>query len=205
MEIDPLGRAQLIRNGLDPGRLRTPGAAGSRPDFLLGPLREAADLPLIARFGTGTAVLGLRLVVPDGAAYSRALAEDEAARRLFGSALAENGNLILGAGAASALRAGSVDSRLMVGLAGAASSLRLGIAQFADTSEDPATGAILREVTIANVSDLTSADTNQSAVGRLATFLRMQESPYQPLAVFEAGSSVSVRYAAPSPLGLLSP
>lgn len=95
---------------------------------------------MVARFGSGSAELGLRLAVPDPAAYTAALIEDEAARRQFGAALAENRNLTLSSTAAAALSAGDVDARLMVGLAGAASSTRYTITRFTGTVGDLVNG-----------------------------------------------------------------
>lgn len=203
--VHPLVRAQLVRDGLDPARLSNPDQTGRESDFVLGPLYDRSRLPLVARFGSGSAELGLRLVVPDAAAYTAALIEDEAARRQFGAALAENRNLTLSSTAAAALSAGDVDARLMVGLAGAASSTRYAITRFTGTVGDLVNGNIFRQVTLTDITALDARrNAGQTAVRRLTEFFEMQESSYEPLAVLEVGTTLTIRYAAPSPLGLLA-
>lgn len=58
------------------------------------------------------------------------------------------------------------------------------------------------------LTDITELDARrnagQTAVRRLAEFFEMQESAYQPMAVLEVGATLTIRYAAPSPLGLLA-
>jgi len=141
----------------------------------------------------------------DAAAYTAALIEDEAARRQFGAALAENRNLTLSSTAAAALSAGDVDARLMVGLAGAASSTRYAITRFTGTVGDLVNGNIFRQVTLTDITALDARrNAGQTAVRRLTEFFEMQESSYEPLAVLEVGTTLTIRYAAPSPLGLLA-
>lgn len=205
ISVDPLVRAQLVRNGLDPARLSRLNQTGRGADFVLGPLYDGSDLPLVARFGSGSAALGLRLVVPDTAAYIAALIEDEAARDRFGAELAGSENLARSAAAAAALTAGEVDARLMVGLADAASSTRFAIMRFTGTVGDLDNGNILRQVTLTDIADLgRPSNAGQSAVRRLTEFFETQESAFQPLAVLEVGDTLTIRYAAPSPLGLLA-
>lgn len=205
ISVDPPVRAQLVRNGLDPARLSTPNQTGRKIDFVLGPLYDGSGLPLIARFGSGSAELGLRLVVPDSAAYTAALIEDEAARSRFGAELAESTNLALSANAITALAAGDVDARLMAGLAEAASSTRFTITRFTGTVGDLDNGNIFRQVTLTDIADLDPpSNAGQPAVRRLTDFFQTQESPFQPLAVLEVGNTLTIRYAAPSPLGLLA-
>lgn len=200
--LAPLSRAQLVRDGISRGRLTTDGAAAA--DFVLAPVRVRGDLPLIARFGVGSSALGLRLVVPDPAAFVQAQLADEAARGRFGSSLASNPNLIVDAGPAAALQAGEVDARLMIALAVASASARLRIAEFVGTPADVEEAPTLREVILTDISDLDPAvGTDGAAVSRLAQFFQMQQPPYQPLAVLEEANILTVRYSAPSPPGLL--
>lgn len=204
VQVDPLSRAQLVRDGLEPARLRTAREAGPDPEVILAPLSDEAALPLIARFGRGSTLLGLRLVVPDPTAYAAALLEDETARNEFGIALAQNPNLSLGADAAAALRAGHVDARLMLGLAGACSFARITIEQFPGTTGDLDNGNILRQVTLTEIVALDPVvGTSPEALLRVAEFLEEQPAAHRPLAVLEIGNTLTVRYAAPSPLGLL--
>jgi len=207
VEVDPLSRVQLVRDGLDPVRLRTAGQGGGPADVLLVPLDTRSELPLLARFGTGSNALELRLLVTDPAAFAQAQVTDRAARSRFGATLATNPQLVLGPQAAAALRAGDVDSRLMVSLAASSASVRLAIAEFSGTASDPDQENVLREVTLTDITDLDPAvgasGTSPEAVRWLAQFFQTQLPPYQPLFVVEAVKSLTVGYAAPSPLGLL--
>jgi len=138
---------------------------------VLGPLYDRSGLPLVARFGTGAAELGLRLVVDDSAAYTAALIQDEADRSAFGAELVEDANLTLTASAATALSSGHVDARLMAGLAGAASSALFTITRFTGTTGDLDNGNIFRQVTLTDITDRgPTANSGRPAVRRLADF-----------------------------------
>ncbi len=58
------------------------------------------------------------------------------------------------------------------------------------------------------LTDITALDPaaggSLSAASALSEFFSTQGSLYQPLAVVEAGNTLTVRYAAPSPLGVLA-
>lgn len=202
--VAPLNRAQLVRQGLDPDRLIIVDSDSAEFDFLLAPLERGGDLPLIASFGDGPDALGLRMVVSDPDAFADALADDQIARIRFGNALSENPNLTLGDAARTALEAGLVDTRLMVGLAGASSYARFAIEEFATRPGDLAVGTILREATLTDISAIDMASGDVTVRGWLAEYFLMQRGVYRALAVVEGGTSLTVRYAAPSPLGLLS-
>ncbi|MDQ3733373.1 MAG: hypothetical protein M3400_05125 [Actinomycetota bacterium] len=204
IEVDPLSRAQLVRDGLEPGRLRTPNGPDTDAEFVLAPLSERAGLPLIARFGSDAGALGLRLVVADPLAYAEAMVTDQAARGRYGAELAANPNLILGPPASAALIAGGVDARLMVGLSAAAATARFAIEQFTGTAGDLDIGTIFREATLSDISALDPSIASRAAASRALTELfKTQVSPYRPLVVLESGTTVTVRYPAPAPFGLL--
>ncbi len=201
IEVDPLNRAQLVRDGLASDRLRTPG--NDDADFVLAPLSERAGLPLVARFGSGAGALGLRLVVEDPVAYAEAMVTDQAARSRYGADLADNPNLVLGALASTALSAGNVDARLMVALSEAAAIAGFTIEQFTGTAGDLGAGTIYREVTVSDITSLTSTGDPVRPSRALAEFFQEQEPPYLPMVVLESGSTVTIRYPAPAPFGLL--
>lgn len=207
VEVDPVTRVQLVRDGLDPTRLRTAGQNGSDAEFRLVPLDTMTELPLLASFGSGPNALGVRMVVADPAAFAEAQAADRVARSQFGAALATNPNLVLGPSAAAELTAGEVDSRLMVSLAAASASARVAIAEFTPSAGAPDEGYVFREVTLTDITDLDpsvgASGTSPAALRWLAQFFQTQQPPYQPLFVVEAARSLTVGYAAPSPLGLL--
>ncbi len=204
VEVDPVTRAQLVRDGLDPARLRAPAESQGGADVVLAPLSERGGLPLIAVFGDGVRALGLRLVVSDPAAYAEAMLDDLSARIEYGTAMATNPNLSLGNVARRALIAGAVDARLMIALTAAAETAQFSIAQFSGTLGDVDSGSVLREATITDVS-FTS---QQRGAGRapssaVAELLRSATPGYRPLFVRQEGTTVTVRYPAPAPLGLL--
>lgn len=207
VEVDPLSRAQLVRDGLDPARLSTADQSGDQGNYLLVPLDTRTELPLLASFGAGADALGLRLAVADPTAFAQAQVADEAARSRFGTALARNPQLTLGAPAAAALRSGDVDSRLMVSLATASSSVRLAIAEFTGTAGDLEQGNVYRAVTLTDITVLEPAaganGTSSAALRWLAQFFQRQLSPYRPMTVLDTDDALTVVYAAPSPLGLL--
>jgi len=207
VEVDPLTRAQLVRDGLDPDQLRTAGQDGVEAEFRVVPLDAMTEFPLLASFGSGPGAFGVRLVVSDPEAFAEAQTADRAARSRFGAALATNPNLTLGPPAAAALRAGDVDSRLMVSLAAASASVRVAIAAFTSSPAAPDQGDVVREVTLTDITDLDPTiganATTPAALRWLAQFFETQQPPYQPLVVVEADSSLTVGYAAPAPLGLL--
>lgn len=203
--VDPLTRVQLVHGGVNPDRLTTSGR-GRAADFLLSPVDQRSDLPLIARFDTDSGQLGLRLVLSDSAAYRSAMVSDEADRRRFGAALAGNPSLNLGDPARQALVSGEVDARLMVALGGAALMARFVITQFTGTEADLDRARIFREVTLMDVSlrnSASSQDGSSSPVAILADFFTAQQSPYEPLAVIESAGTLTIRYAAPTQPGLI--
>lgn len=203
--VDPLARVQLVHGGVNPDRLTTSGR-GRAADFLLSPVDQRSDLPLIARFDTDSGQLGLRLVLSDSAAYRSAMVSDEADRRRFGAALAGNPSLNLGAPARQTLVSGEVDARLMVALGGAALLAGFVITQFTGTEADLDRARIFREVTLTDVSlrnSVSSQGGSSSPVAILADFFTAQQSPYEPLAVIESAGTLTIRYAAPTQPGLI--
>jgi hypothetical protein len=106
------------------------------------------------------------------------------------------------AAAQAVLRAGRVDPRLLAMLAAMAAQQPLRILAFGDPSPGASAAIPLRGVEIAPAS----AGTQAAARLRLMlSFLQAQQVPYLPMrAVLVGQSALSVEYAAPSPLGLLS-
>lgn len=211
VEVEPLARAQLVAYGLDPDRLSSPPGpdddAGGQAAYLLTASDGPGELPVVVQFGTGGTAMALRLVVADPAAYAAALVVDQASRSRFGTALAGNPNLRLSGPAAAALRAGEVDARLMVCLAGAATIAEISINEFASPSGTAPSARIFREATLTEISELGASsqapDPSGAARRGLAQFFAAQQPPYQPLAVIETLTSLTVRFEAPAPLGLL--
>jgi len=151
---------------------------------------------LIASFGSGGNRVEVRAVEPGGAsAYRAALRADLAARRAAGSQLLRNSHIRFTGPGVAQLRAGEVDTRLLATLAVLASQYSFGVTGFGDAA--PGAPVLFRQVSIAGIGR-----------GRLAALamVRAQNPPYLPAHAGVAGQTgLSIEFAAPSPLGLLSP
>jgi hypothetical protein len=213
---DPAMCAALQASGVDAGRLLVLGTSASDPlgsDLVVatpalrnqfGARLASVYAPVvIASFGSGAARIDIRAVAADGtAAYDAALAADRAARIAAGGQLIDNRHITMSASARAVLRAGQVDPRLLAVLAALAAQQPLRILAFGDPSPGASAAIPLRSVVIA------PADAGAHAAARLRpmlSFLQAQQVPYLPMRAAPVGqSALSVEYAAPSPLGLLS-
>jgi hypothetical protein len=213
---DPAMCAALQASGVGAGRLLVLGTSASDPlgsDLVVATpaLRNQFGARLagvyapvvIASFGSGAARIDIRAVAADGAAaYDSALAADRSARIAAGGQLVGNRHITMSAAARAVLRAGQVDPRLLAVLAALAAQQPLRILAFGDPSPGASAAIPLRGVEIA------PADAGAHAAARLRTmlsFLQAQQVPYLPMGAVPVGQhALSVEYAAPSPLGLLS-
>ena len=159
---------------------------------------------LIASFGSGTTRVEVRATEPGGAAaYESALQADLTARRYAGSELIRNWRIQFTARDALQLRAGEVDSRLLATLAALASQYSFRVTAFGDAS--PGVQVLFREATIAP-----GGGNGPAELARAAALVNQQDAPFLPTHVTishpAAGQEVlNVEFAAPSPLGLLTP
>jgi len=157
---------------------------------------------LIASFGSSDARIEVRAAEPGGAAaYQAALRADLAARRSAGSQLLRNWHIQFTTREAAQLRAGEVDSRLLATLAALAAQYTLRVTAFGDAS--PGAQVPFREATI------TSGGKNRAAdLTAAQAIARAQAAPYLPAyaTVESVGGqpALSIEFAAPSPLGLLT-
>jgi len=164
---------------------------------------------LLASFGSGAGLIDVRAAFPGGAAaYSSALQADYAARQSAGEQLLHSRRVMVSVQGAAELKAGAVDTRLLVMLAALASLQPLRVVAFGDASAGvtvPAADFPLREVTI------TSADGRGGAEGLapVLAMVRAQRAPYQPAyaAIVDSPAGQAellIEFAAPGPLGLLT-
>ena len=213
---DPAMCAALQASGVPAGRLLVLGTStgdplGSSLVVATPALRSQFGARLasvyapvvIASFGTGAARIDIRAVAADGtAAYDSAVAADRSARIAAGRQLIGNRHITTSPAAQAVLRAGQVDPRLLAMLAALAAQQPLRILAFGDSSPGASAAIPLRSVQLA------PAGAAAHAVARLRamlSFLQAQQVPYLPTrAVLVGQSALSVEYAAPSPLGLLS-
>ena len=154
---------------------------------------------VIASFGSGATQISVRATEPGGAAaYETALRADQTARMSAGSQLLRNNRIHFTAADAAQLRAGQVDARLLATLAALSSQYPFSVTSFGDAS--PGVAALYREATI------TAAGKNLTAALAL---LKAQVPPFLPTqaAIMHLATDqavLSIEYAAPSPLGLLT-
>jgi hypothetical protein len=213
---DPAMCAALQASGVAAGRLLVLGTSTSDPlgsDLVVatpalrsqfGARLASVYAPVvIASFGSGAARIDIRAVVAGGAAaYDSALAADRSARIAAGEQLIGNHRIAMTAAAQTVLRAGQVDPRLLDMIAALAHQQPLRILAFGDPSPGASAAIPLRSL------ELAPADTGTHAAAQLRTmlsFLQAQQLPFLPTtATLIHQSALSIEYAAPSPLGLLS-
>jgi hypothetical protein len=197
--------AALQEQGVAAGRLMPLRSAAASPlgaSVLVtsrsagGQLASRYAPALIASFGSGGSGVEVRAVEPGGVtAYRAALRADIAARRAAGSQLLRNPRIRFTGPGAAQLRASEVDTRLLATLATLASQYSFRVTAFGDAA--PGAPLLLREATISGIG--------RSLPAALA-MVRAQNPPYLPARIAVAGQTeLSIEFAAPSPLGLLSP
>ena len=202
---DPGMCAALQEQGVAAGRLMPLRSAAASPrgaGVLVtsppasGQLAGRYAPALIASFGSGGTRVEVRAVEPGGApAYRAALRADLAARRAAGSQLLRNPRIRFTGPGAAQLRAGEVDTRLLATLAALASQYSFRVTAFGDAA--PGAPVLFREVSITGIG---------RGLPAALAMVRAQNPPYLPAHAAVVGQAgLSIEFAAPSPLGLLSP
>jgi hypothetical protein len=196
---DPAMCTALQGRGVTAARLMPlkPGAPDPRGATVVVTSDPAATRyapAVIASFGSGATQVSVRATEPGGAAaYQTALRADQTARTSAGSQLLRNNRIHFTARDAAQLRAGQVDARLLATLAALSSQYPFSVTAFGDAS--PGVAALYREATI------TAAGRNLTAALAL---LNAQVPPFLPAQAEIVNAALSIEYAAPSPLGLLT-
>ena len=160
---------------------------------------------VLASFGSGPAVITVRVTAPHGAAaYQTALTADLAARMTAGAALLKDRRITVPAPAAAQLSSGQVDSRLLRALTAVARHQPVRIVDFGNIGSGASAGVPLR------FADL--AETDQAARLAGAAYLRSVRADlstvnarFRPartaIVVLPGGQAVlRVEFTAPSPL-----
>jgi hypothetical protein len=209
---DPAMCAALQAHGVIAGRLMLLQAGATNPHgaaVVVTSTPASTQLAsryapaVIASFGSGTAQVNVRATEPGGAAaYQSALRADLAARKSAGSQLLRNVHIQFTAQDSTQLRAGEVDSRLLATLAAVSSQYTIRVTSFGDTS--PGIGMLFRGVVI--TSEARNAAAELAAVQAL---VNEQHPPYLPaqatiVHLSPSQTGLLIRFAAPSPLGLLT-
>jgi len=211
---DPLMCAALHVHGVAASRLVPvgTGASGATGGGVLVASVVSDDQQsapvLLASFGSGGNVIEVRAAAPGGtAAYQRAVQGDQAARRSAGTQLLHSRRVQVGDQAAGQLKAGEVDTRLLIMLAMLASQHPWQVVTFGGASPGvPLAQAPFRQVTI------TGPDAG--ALASSLALVRAQRAPYQPAQAdivrvpggqaAQGQLALRIDFAAPSPPGLLT-
>jgi hypothetical protein len=223
---DPAMCAALQADGIAATRLVVLGTATADPlgsDLVVataavrnefGARLESVYAPaLVASFGSGAEKIDIRAVAPDGAAaYESSLAADRRSRVSAGSQLLHNPRISVSASARAALSAGDVDPRLLLMLAALAAGQPVAVTAFGDAAPGAGTAVPLRSARLAPGTAGTKASSAtapaagaKSQLRSMLAYIEAQQGPYLPLrAGLDGTSALTVEYAAPSPLGLLS-
>ena len=156
---------------------------------------------LIASFGSGDARIEVRVIEPGGAAaYRAALRVDLATRTAAGVQLLQNPHIRFTGADAARLRAGQVDARLLATIAALASQYAFRVTAFGDAA--PGAPVLFRAVSITGIGP---------GLATALAMVRAQTPPYLPAhaavtgSASTGGATLRIEFAAPSPLGLLSP
>lgn len=188
---DPLGAAVVV------------GTAAVRSQFG-GKLAGVYAPAVLASFGTGTASVQIRVMAPDGAAaYQRALSADLAARRADARQLLRARGLHVSGLAGAQLAAGLVDSRLLSTLVNLVANYQVRVLSFGSPQPGASPAIPLRFMQVVLPARSGAARVLAGAL----SILHQQVPPYSPAGILSertaAGPSLSIQFAAPSPLGLL--
>jgi hypothetical protein len=163
----------------------------------------------VARFGTGSAQVDVRVVAPDGSpAYLRQFRADLAARKAYGAQMLHNSKIVVASTARHQLATGMVDSRLLATISTAAhrgNALR--IVSFGAAAPGASSGVPVRSAVIASTAIGPKANT--AVLDKLRRFWLGQQAPYLPASTqivpgVSGQSVLRIQFAAPSQLGLLS-
>jgi hypothetical protein len=178
---------------------------------MLGARTVAADAPAaIASFGSAGARISIRVIIPQGAAaYAAALRQDIVFREQSGTELLQNQRIAVSATGRQQLTSGRVDSRLLLTLANLASQWPVSILAFGDLAPGASPGIPLRGAEVA----VTSSKAVHNTVAQLrlmSAFVRglgdfYQSARLQTMRLAGGQNVLRITFAAPSPLGVLSP
>jgi hypothetical protein len=208
VSCDPAMCAVLVRHGFPAANLLVLGPGAPDPlgsgvvlatpavRSMFGDRLATVYAPqTLASFGTGPARVDVRVVAPDGAAaYRTALAADVRARRAAGLQLLADPRVSGPATVRADLAAGRVDARLLITLAAMAEAEPVRILAFGGGGPGASPGTPLRTAELA-----APAATAQA----MLAFVRAQRPPYLAARSGLSRGTLSLEFAAPSPLGLL--
>ena len=144
----------------------------------------------------------IRLVVPELATYVEQVVADRRDRRAAAAEVADAPGLTPAPAAAETLASGEVDARLLTVLTSLAGAHQVTLAAVPAVAGDSAPYSLGRQARITAFDGVPVA-TGTPAAQLLRQWLTAQLPPYQPL-ISVTGNGLTLRYPAPSPLGLLA-
>lgn len=193
--------------------LATAAAGTDVRDAVPSALRNSYDRsrPMATFTGGGTVTEVRQVLDGSPAEVAKALDAERAARIVAGKEIVGLERIELSKAAASDLKAGRVDSRVMLALVGLSRQVEVRVLDFPSDAADRAAGAPARGMRIDRLGGK-EISTDSAEAGKAYEFLDAQVAPYRPLNAdlidsrARAGSPVlEVVYDAPGPLGLVAP
>ncbi len=163
----------------------------------------------LADFGPASDRITVRVIASHGAAaYRAALSADQVIRKTVGAGLVTSRQIAATPAASKAMSAGEVDARALIVITALAAQHPIDILAIGTSYPGATPGLPLRVVEFAEVDP--AAKLGQRAyVKSMTDLLAAQPAKYRPLSVttvtVNGHAALRVEFAAPSPLGLLSP
>ncbi|GAA4670351.1 ArnT family glycosyltransferase [Frondihabitans cladoniiphilus] len=165
-------------------------SASGSPDVV----KALANSTIVATFGTGTQMVDVRRIHPQGsAAYAATAKAEQAARATAGAQLATNPNLIASTQVKKALAAGQADSRMLVVLGQLLGTGSVTVSDFSalpGEQNDPFRRLVIRQ-------------SSGEPGSQLVSWLGALGSTYAPSTVTPTSQGTVVLFPASEPAGLL--
>jgi hypothetical protein len=164
---------------------------------------------VLAAFGSASDRITVQVIAPHGvAAYRAAASADQKLRKTVGEGLITSRQITASPAARKAMMTGRVDARVLIILTALAAQDPIDIVSFGPADPGAAPGAPLRTVELAETNPAVKLD-RPAYVKSMTDLLHAQPSRYRPVSVTTVSvagvPALRVEFAAPSPLGLLSP
>jgi hypothetical protein len=157
---------------------------------------------VIARFGSGTTRIDIRVIAPGGAAaYLSALRTDQQQRKNAGTALAGNPRITATAAARRQMDTGQVAAQLLLVITDLAAMRPVDILAFGDSGPGATPGMPLRSAYLAS-------NGGAATIGQILASLHQQRGLNRPahaeLTRLAGHPVLFIEFAAPTPLGLIN-
>jgi hypothetical protein len=164
---------------------------------------------VLASFGSGAAQVDVRVVQAKGsAAYRSDLATDLSARKLATAELLSSAKVTVSATARRQLRAMRVDERLLIMISYLTTLDRVSVLAFGDSGPGAGASGPLRSAQLA-IETKSGRPATRTELEQAVTTVKQSLTPYRATlaTIVQLGNGrdgLSVEYAAPTPLGIIS-